>query len=496
VSRVADLAAGVRAGRLDPVALAEEALARIAEHDGRLHAFLDVDAAAARRRAEEVRAQVRAGRDPGPLAGVPIALKDNIALTGSTLSCASRILQGYRAPYDSHVAERLLAAGAVPVGRTNMDEFAMGASTENSAFGATHNPWDVSRVPGGSSGGSAAAVAAGLVPLAFGSETGGSIRQPAALCGVTGFKPTYGAVSRYGLVAFGSSLDVIGPLAADAADAALAHDVIAGHDPRDSTTWPGPRASAVRADRNLRGLRVAVPGEFLDESVDPQVRARVDEALELFAQQGASVTRLTRGRLPHMHLSIPVYYIVSSSEASSNLARFDGVRYGPRVRGSELLDTYLQTRGTQFGPEVRRRILLGTFALSAGYLDAWYNKALAVRRLILNEFLALFGEFDLLAGPTSPFPAFPLGARTDDPYAMYLCDILTAPVCLAGLPSISVPCGTTRGAMPLPVGLQLVGRPADDHRVLAAAAGFEAARGEPERCATFRSAAPAAGAAR
>ena len=493
MSRVADIAAGVRAGRLDPVALAEESLARIAAHDGRLHCFLDVDAAAARRRAEEVRAQVRAGRDPGRLAGVPVAIKDNIALQGATLTCASRILQGYRAPYSSHVAERLLAEGAVPVGRTNMDEFAMGASTENSAFGPTRNPWDTARVPGGSSGGSAAAVAAGLVPLAFGSETGGSIRQPAALCGVTGFKPTYGAVSRFGLVAFGSSLDVIGPLAADAADAALAYDVIAGHDPRDATTWPGSRPSAVAAERRLAGLRVGVPGEFLDDSVDAEVRARTHAALELLESRGARVTRLPLGRLPHMDLSIPVYYIVASSEASSNLARFDGVRYGPRAQGVELLETYLRTRGTLFGPEVRRRILLGTFALSAGYLDAWYKKALAVRRLILDEFLALFREFDLLAGPTSPFPAFALGARTADPYAMYLCDLLTAPVCLAGLPSVSVPCGLARGpGAPLPVGLQLVGAPAQDQRVLAAAAAFEEARGEPERCETFRAGAPAA----
>jgi aspartyl-tRNA(Asn)/glutamyl-tRNA(Gln) amidotransferase subunit A len=487
------MAAGVRAGRLDPVALAEEALARIAAHDGRLHCFLDVDAAAARRRAEEVRGLVRAGRDPGRLAGVPVAIKDNIALQGATLTCASRILQGYRAPYSSHVAERLLAEGAVPVGRTNMDEFAMGASTENSAFGPTRNPWDASRVPGGSSGGSAAAVAAGLVPLAFGSETGGSIRQPAALCGVTGFKPTYGAVSRFGLVAFGSSLDVIGPIAADAADAALAHDVIAGHDPRDATTWPGPRPSACAEARSLRGLRVGVPGEFLDDSVDAEVRARTREALDVLAAGGARVTHLPRGRLPHMGLSIPVYYIVASSEASSNLARFDGVRYGPRAPAGGLLEAYLRTRGTLFGPEVRRRILLGTFALSAGYLDAWYKKALAVRRLILDEFLALFAEFDLLAGPTSPFPAFALGARTDDPYAMYLCDLLTAPVCLAGLPSVSELCGLARGGgAPLPVGLQLVGAPAQDARVLAAAAAFEAARGEPERCDTFRAAAPAA----
>jgi aspartyl-tRNA(Asn)/glutamyl-tRNA(Gln) amidotransferase subunit A len=493
LSRAADLAAGVRAGRLDPRALVEDALSRVAARDGALHAFLDVDAAAARRRADEVAAQVRAGRDPGRLAGVPVALKDNLALAGATLTCGSRILQGYRSPYSGHVVERLLAEGAVPLGRTNLDEFAMGASTENSSYGPTKNPWDTSRVPGGSSGGSAAAVASGCVPLAFGSETGGSIRQPASLCGITGFKPTYGAVSRYGLVAFASSLDVVGPLAADAADAALAYDVIAGHDPRDSTTWPGPRASAASADRSLKGLRIAVPGEFMDASVDAQVRARVDEALELLAAQGARLTRLPPGRLPHMGLSIPVYYIVCSSEASSNLARFDGVRYGPRAQAKELLELYQQTRGERFGPEVRRRILLGTFALSAGYFDAWYKKALAVRRLILDEFLALFSEFDLLAGPTSPFPAFALGARTEDPYAMYLCDLLTAPVCLAGLPSVSVPCGLTRGAgRPLPVGLQFVGRPAEDHRVLAAAAGFEAARGEPERCEGFGAPAPAA----
>lgn len=492
MSRAAQIAAGVRSGRLDPLEVVEQCLARIAAQDGALHCFLHVDAEGARRRALGLREQVRAGRDPGRLAGVPVAIKDNIAVEGQPLGCASRILEGYRAPYHSHVVARLLAEGAVPVGRTNMDEFAMGASTENSAWGPTRNPWDVARVPGGSSGGSAAAVAAGLVPLALGSETGGSIRQPAALCGVTGFKPTYGAVSRFGLVAFASSLDVIGPLAADAADAALAHDVLAGHDPRDPTTWPGERPSAATAPRDLRGLRVGVPAEFLDDSVDAQVRARTEEALELLAARGARLLRLEPGRLAHMGLSIPVYYIVSSSEASSNLARFDGVRYGPRARAADLAETYLRTRAELFGPEVRRRILLGTFALSAGHLDAWYNKALAVRRLILDEFLALFAEVDLLAGPTSPFPAFPLGARAADPWAMYLCDILTAPVCLAGLPSVSVPCGLAQGAGdPLPVGLQLVGPPAQDQRVLAVAAAFEAARGEPERSPAFRAGLPA-----
>jgi aspartyl-tRNA(Asn)/glutamyl-tRNA(Gln) amidotransferase subunit A len=476
----------------------EAALARLRARDPGLHAYLDVDEEAARAQARRVAEAVRAGRDPGRLAGVPVSLKDNIALAGATLTAGSRILEGYRAPYTSHVAERLLAEGAVPLGRTNLDEFAMGASTENSAFGPTRNPWDATRVPGGSSGGSAAAVAAGIVPVALGSETGGSIRQPAALCGVTGFKPTYGAVSRHGLVAFGSSLDVIGPLAAHAADAALVHDAIAGHDERDGTSVAGPRASAVEAAARepaatLRGLRVAVPGEFLDESVDPGVRAAIEDALERLARAGASVRRLPRGRLPHMPQAIPVYYIAASSEACSNLARFDGLRYGPRRAGDDLLDTYERTRGELFGPEVRRRILLGTFALSAGYYDAWYRKAGAVRRLIQRELLGLLDEHDLIAGPVSPFPAFPLGARAADPYQMYLCDLFTAPACLAGLPSISVPCGLTPaagGAPPLPVGLQLSGRLLDDHRVLAAGAAFEALRGEPERSPLYGRPAP------
>jgi aspartyl-tRNA(Asn)/glutamyl-tRNA(Gln) amidotransferase subunit A len=500
---------GVRAGRLDPVALTEGALERLRERNGALHAYLDEDGAYALERARAVASDVRAGRDPGRLAGVPVSLKDNIALEGRTLTAGSRVLEGYRAPYTSHVARRLLEEGAVPLGRTNLDEFAMGASTENSAWGASRNPWDVRRVPGGSSGGSAAAVAAGIVPLALGSETGGSIRQPASLTGVTGFKPTYGAVSRHGLVAFGSSLDVIGPLAAHAADAALLHDVIAGHDARDGTTHPGPRASAVdalAAAPTPAGLRIGVPEEFLDDSVDTGVRARVEEALELLGRHGAHVRRIPRGRLPSMHLAIPVYYIVASSEASSNLARFDGMRYGPREEDGDLLGTYARTRGSRFGAEVRRRIMLGTFALSAGYADAWYKKSLAVRRLIQRELVALLVEHDLLAGPVSPFPAFRIGERATDPYQMYLCDLFTAPACLAGLPSVSVPCGLTDGAAAgeptgaavagaadeprpaLPVGLQLTGRLGEDHRVLAAAAAFEALRGEPERCALFRGA--------
>ncbi|MGQ0553946.1 MAG: Asp-tRNA(Asn)/Glu-tRNA(Gln) amidotransferase subunit GatA [Planctomycetota bacterium] len=488
------IAADVRAGRTDPVTVAQEALTRLAALNPGLHAFLDADGDYALECARSLRERQRRGETLGRLAGVPVALKDNLALTGRTLTAGSRILAGYRAPYSSHVAERLLAEGAVPLGRTNLDEFAMGASTENSAYGVTHNPWDPARVPGGSSGGSAAAVAAGIVPVALGSETGGSIRQPAALCGVTGFKPTYGAVSRHGLVAFGSSLDVIGPLTAHAADAALVHDVLSGHDPRDSTSLPGPRRSAsARAAEGpalLSGLRIAVPGEFLDASVDPGVRLRIDEALELLAKRGARVRRLPVGSLPNMHLAIPVYYIVSSSEACSNLSRFDGLRYGPREAAPELLASYESTRAQHFGPEVLRRILLGTFALSAGYFEAWYKKALAVRRLIQRELLAVLEQDELIAGPTSPFPAFGIGERASDPYSMYLCDLLTAPVCLAGLPSVSVPCGLTPArpatagvaARPaLPVGLQLSGRLNADDLVLAAAVAFESLRGEPER---------------
>jgi aspartyl-tRNA(Asn)/glutamyl-tRNA(Gln) amidotransferase subunit A len=487
----AALAADVRAGRADAVALAQAALERLRARNPALHAYLDEDGAFALERAHHVAAEVRAGRDPGRLAGVPVSVKDNIAVAGRTLTAGSRILAGYRAPYTSHVAQRLLDEGAVLVGRTNLDEFAMGASTENSAFGPTRNPWDGERVPGGSSGGSAAAVGAGIVSIALGSETGGSIRQPAALCGVSGFKPSYGAVSRFGLVAFGSSLDVIGPITAHAADAALVHEVLAGHDPRDSTCTPGPRRPVPAAPASLDGLRVAIPAEFMDDSVDAGVRERIEDALQLMARGGAKLTRLPPGRLAHMAHSIPVYYIVASSEACSNLARFDGIRYGPREPGEDLLATYERTRGRLFGPEVRRRIMLGTFALSSGYYDAWYKKALAVRQLIAREFEALFADHDLLVGPTSPFPAFRVGERTADPYAMYLCDLLTAPACLAGLPSLSVPCGLTSvagSALRLPVGLQICGAVGDDHRVLAAGVAFEAARGEPERAPGFGSA--------
>jgi len=473
----------VRAGDLDPGDVIEQAIARLTARDPEVSAYLDADFERARLQAADVAERLARGEDPGPLAGVPVSLKDNMAVNGATLTAGSRILEGYRAPYSGHVAERLAAAGAVLLGRTNLDEFAMGASTENSGYFPTRNPWDRSRVPGGSSGGSAAAVGAGIVPVALGSETGGSVRQPAAFCGVTGFKPTYGSVSRFGLVAFGSSLDQIGPIAAWAEDAALVYDVIAGHDPRDATSTPGERARALDANASLEGLKIGVPEEFLDDAVDKHVLERVSQAMDVLEGAGAITRVIKRGRLQHMALSIPVYYLVACSEASANLARFDGMRYGPRAEGDDLFEAFGKTRGQLFGPEVRRRIVLGTFALSAGYSEAWYGKALAVRRLIHDEFAALFDEFDLIAGPTAPTGAFPLGDKSDDPYAMYLCDLLTAPACLAGLPSVSVPCGLARkgASKGLPVGLSLTGAAGSDARVLAAARAFEAARGEPER---------------
>jgi aspartyl-tRNA(Asn)/glutamyl-tRNA(Gln) amidotransferase subunit A len=481
------IAQQVRAGSLDPVDVTEAAIVRLTERDPSLHAYLDSDIEFARSCAQAVSDRLARDEDPGLLAGVPISLKDNLAVNGRTLTAGSAMLAGYRAPYTSTVAERLLAQGAVLLGRTNLDEFGMGASTEYSAFGPSHNPWDVSRVPGGSSGGSAAAVAAGIVPVALGSETGGSVRQPASLCGVTGFKPGYGAVSRFGLVAFGSSLDQIGPITAHAEDASLVYDVIAGHDPRDATSLPGSRVSARSTSASLEGLKIGIPEEFLDDAVDERVLEQISASLDVLDSAGAFTKVLKRGQLASVQHAIAAYYLVAASEASSNLARFDGMHYGPRCGGENLADTYAATRAALFGPEVKRRIMLGSFALSAGYSQAWYQKAQSVRRLILAEYTALFEEYDLIAGPTSPVGAFELGERSDDPCSMYLCDLLTAPACLAGLPSISVPCGLARRGpyKGLPVGLCLTGRPGDDHRVLAAGRAFEAARGVPERCAMY-----------
>ncbi len=409
------------------------------------------------------------GEDPGPLAGVPVALKDNLCTRGVPTSCSSRILEGWRPPYDATVVTRIASAGAVLVGKTNMDEFAMGSSTEGSAFGPTRNPHDIGRVPGGSSGGSAAAVAAGFVPLALGSDTGGSIRQPAALCGVVGMKPTYGAVSRYGLVAFASSLDQIGPLATSVADAALLFDVIGGHDPRDSTSLDRPLPPAVSGlGDGVEGLVVGVLTELV-AAADPDVVARVREAADALAAAGARVEEVS---VPEVTLGLSAYYLIAPGEASSNLARYDGVRYGLRVDAADTVAMNTATRTAGFGAEVKRRIMLGTYVLSAGYVDAYYNQALRVRTRIIDGFATAYGRCDVLLGPTAPTTAFALGEKTDDPYAMYLSDVCTVPSNLAGHPAVSVPFGT--GDDGLPVGVQVLGPALAEGVVFQVAAALEA----------------------
>ena len=452
-STALEIAADVRAGRRSARDVVEEHLASIATGEPGIHAFNLVLADEARATADAVDARVAAGEDPGPLAGVPIALKDNLCTRGIPTTCSSRILEGWRPPYDATVVQRVLGAGAVPVGKTNLDEFAMGSSTENSAFGATRNPRDVTRVPGGSSGGSAAAVAAGFAPLALGSDTGGSIRQPAALCGKVGVKPTYGAVSRYGLVAFASSLDQIGPFAGTVADAALLLDVIAGPDPLDSTSSPAPHTpvGGVLHD-GVAGLRIGVIDELVDaEGVEPEVRDAVLRAAAALEDAGATVERVS---VPSVVYGLSAYYLIAPAEASSNLARYDGVRYGLRVEGEDVGAMNARTRDAGFGPEVKRRIMLGTYALSAGYYDAYYGKAQRVRTLIIRDFAQAYERFDALLSPTSPTEAFPLGAKSDNPLAMYLSDICTIPTNLAGHAAASVPFGTGRDG--LPVGVQVL----------------------------------------
>ena len=468
-----DLAALVRRGEYSAVAAADTAFGSIKERDDEIHAFLHLTKRRAQAQAAAVDQAVADGKDPGPLAGVPIAIKDNMCTKGEPTTCSSRILEGWRPPYDATVVDRLEAAGAVIVGKTNLDEFAMGSSTENSAFGPTRNPHDTSRVPGGSSGGSAAAVGADFVPLSLGSDTGGSIRQPAALCGVVGLKPSYGAVSRYGLIAFASSLDQIGPFAHNVTDAALCFDVISGHDPKDATSIPTPLTPTLPTlNDGVAGMRIGIIDELMGEGIDDDVIARTNQAAEALTAAGASVERVS---IPATIYGLAAYYLIAPAEASSNLARFDGVRYGQRVDGANVAAMNVATRSAGFGDEVKRRIMLGTYALSSGYYDAYYGKAQRVRTLIASEFATAYESFDLLMSPTSPSTAFELGAKSD-PMALYMCDVCTIPSNLAGHPAMSVPFGV--GDDGLPVGVQILAPMVEEARMFRAAKTLEdAAKG-------------------
>jgi aspartyl-tRNA(Asn)/glutamyl-tRNA(Gln) amidotransferase subunit A len=444
-------------------------LGRIAQFDGTLGAFRAVAAD----RALEDAARVDREKAPLPLAGVPVAVKDNLCTRGITSTASSKILEGYVPPYDATVITRLKQAGAIIIGKTNCDEFGMGSSTENSAYGPSRNPWDITRIPGGSSGGSAVAVSAQFAPVALGSDTGGSIRQPAAMCGIVGLKPTYGRVSRYGLLAFASSLDQIGPLARTVSDAALLLNIMAGHDPADSTAASAPVPDFCEAlTGDVKGIRLGVPAAILDEGIDQDVRHAFVESLEVLKDRGATLVDID---LPHARYAIPTYYLVATAEASSNLARYDGVRYGFRASnaGQDLRAMYARTRAGGFGTEVKRRIMLGTYVLSAGYYDAYYLKALRVRTLIRRDYDRAFERVDLVAMPTSPTPAFALGERLEDPLQMYLTDVFTVSAPLAGLPAISLPCGFS--SRKLPIGLQLIGRPFEEAVVFLVADAYERA---------------------
>nr|WP_144938943.1 Asp-tRNA(Asn)/Glu-tRNA(Gln) amidotransferase subunit GatA [Paenibacillus sp. 32O-W] len=449
--------------------LVEQSLRRIGEVDGKIQAFLQVDEDNAKRVARELDEQLASGGEQGLLFGLPAGIKDNMLTEGSLTTCASKFLSNYKAIYDATAVQKLKQAQAVLMGKLNLDEFAMGGSNENSAFHPTYNPWNTEYVPGGSSGGSAAAVAAREVYFSLGSDTGGSIRQPASFCGIVGLKPTYGLVSRFGLVAFASSLDQIGPMTKNVEDAAYVLQAIAGHDPMDSTSANvsiPDYSSALTGD--VKGLKIGVPKEYIGEGVAPEVREAVLAALKVLEAQGAVWEEVS---LPHTEYAVAAYYLISSSEASSNLARFDGVRYGKRSENAEnLLDLYHLSRSEGFGPEVKRRIVIGTYALSSGYYDAYYVKAQKVRTLIKQDFDNVFAKYDVIVGPTVPTPAFKIGSQVDDPLTMYLNDILTVPVNLAGIPAISVPCGLVDG---MPVGLQIIGKALDESTVLRVAHAFE-----------------------
>src|SRR5450432_1383670 len=447
----------------------QSCLNQIARVDGTIHAFLSHDAADALAQADAADREISSGAKK-PLLGIPIAVKDVLAVKNQPLNCGSKILGSFISPYDATTVEKLKAAGAIIFGRCNMDEFAMGSSTENSAFGVTKNPWDISRIPGGSSGGSAAAVAADECLASLGTDTGGSIRQPAALCGVVGLKPTYGRISRYGLVAFASSLDQIGPFTKDVRDVATLLGVLSGVDPRDSTSVPQPVPDYVAAlDGKIKGLKLGLPKEYLIGGLDPEVKAAVDSAVKQYEKLGAEIVEIS---LPHTDYAVATYYIIATAEASANLARFDGIRYGARVEGNDLLELYSKTRGAGFGAEVKRRIILGTYVLSSGYYDAYYLRAQKVRTLIRNDFLKAFERVDAIVTPTSPTAAFKIGEKSDDPLQMYLSDIFTISCNLAGICGISIPCGFTRSPR-LPIGLQLLGKPFGEETLLKLAHAYE-----------------------
>jgi len=460
-------------GKASAVEIADAFLASCASREPKLKSFmLAPDADAVRSRAKAIDAKRAKGAPLGMLAGIPVAVKDVLCTKGVRTTCSSKILENFVPPYDAHVVERLVAEDAIVFGKTNMDEFAMGSSTENSAYMSSRNPWDTDRIPGGSSGGSAAAVAGCEAPLSLGTDTGGSIRQPAALCGIVGMKPTYGRVSRYGLIAFASSLDQVGPFTHDARDCALMMEAIAGHDGRDSTSVNEPvPAYTQTVDQPVKGLRIGVPKEFFGVGLDAEVEAAVRAALKEYEKLGATLVDVS---LPHSPYALAAYYIVAPAEASSNLARYDGMHYGHRTADKgDLIATYSKSRAEGFGPEVQRRIILGTYVLSSGYKDAYYVKALKVRRLVKKDFDDAFETCDVVMGPTTPSAAFKAGEKSDDPLALYLSDVYTVSCNLAGIPGLSIPCGFTKGG--LPIGLQLLGSPFSEEKLLRVARMYETA---------------------
>jgi aspartyl-tRNA(Asn)/glutamyl-tRNA(Gln) amidotransferase subunit A len=469
---IAELTAKLAKREVSAREATQACLDQIARVDGQIHAFLSFNSADALVQAAAADKEIASGMTltQKPLLGIPIAIKDVLAVKNQPLNCASKILGNYISPYDATAIEKLKAAGAIVFGRLNMDEFAMGSSTENSAFGLTCNPWDVTRIPGGSSGGSAAAVAADECFASLGTDTGGSIRQPAALCGCVGLKPTYGRISRYGLVAFASSLDQIGPFTKDVRDSATLLGVMSGMDKRDSTSVPEPVPNyAAALDGNIKGLKLGLPKEYMVGGLDPEIKAAVDAAVKQYEKLGAEIVEIS---LPHTDYAVAVYYIIATAEASANLARFDGIRYGARVDGNDPIELYSKTRGAGFGPEVKRRIILGTYVLSSGYYDAYYLRAQKVRTLIRNDFLKAFETVDAIVTPTTPTAAFKAGEKSGDPLQMYLSDIFTISCNLAGICGVSIPCGFTQNPK-LPIGLQLLGKPFGEETMLKLAHAYE-----------------------